>query len=77
MVLYENHYFVSHVELGVVSGVFEGADHEKEIIGSLFHHLGVVLGSKCPKRVHFNRNLDLLSQVELGVAVKVFKDADH
>jgi len=34
---YENHYFISHVELGVALGVFEGADHAKDI-DSLFHH---------------------------------------
>ncbi len=39
---YEIHYFISHAELSVVSGVFEGADHEKDIVGSLFHHLGVL-----------------------------------
>ncbi len=49
MFFFENHYFLSHVELGVVSGVLEGADHEKDIVGSLFHHLGVVLGRKCQK----------------------------
>ena len=57
---YENRDFISHVEFDVVCRVFEGADHEKDIVGSLLYHLGVVLGRKCQKRGYFQQKSRLI-----------------
>ena len=33
----ENRHVIGHVELGVFSGVFKGADYENDIVGGLCH----------------------------------------
>jgi hypothetical protein len=41
---YESRHFIGYVELGVFSGFFKGADYEKDIVGGLYHRLGVLFG---------------------------------
>ena len=57
----------------MVLGVFEGADHEKDIVVSLFHRLKALFGSYCQKGAELYRNLNNFCEVELGAAARIFQ----
>ncbi len=65
---------ISHIELGIVLRVFQGADHNnKHIIGDFFRRVRVFFGSYYQDGLVCTGILTFISEVGLGATAAVFK----